>query len=283
MRATRNVRPYAYLIKPFDRDEFRRTFAVALARREEDADELPLIKDEWPKELSADGEESISQLMKFQSFAKLSKDAVRTLFEHSQIEELDSGKFFLNYVDSYDPYIPISGRLAVIESPSDGKELISNLLVAGDSFGFLPLESNFYSTRIVRAQLDSKVMVFSRSVYESVLEKNAALKTNLIIDLSNRLSSAYAFEASLAHVRVEARIVTSLLGLIPKLGKDSAGKKEIRLFLTRKELADLIGTTVETAIRLTKHLEREGYLDLTRAGIIKILDVEKLQALESNR
>jgi CRP-like cAMP-binding protein len=47
--------------------------------------------------------------------------------------------------------------------------------------------------------------------------------------------------------------------------------------LTRKELADLTGTTPETAIRVTKNLEREGLLDLTKPGVIKILSLDQLK------
>ena len=37
------------------------------------------------------------------------------------------------------------------------------------------------------------------------------------------------------------------------------------------------GTTPETAIRVTKNLEREGLLDLTKPGVIKILSLQQLK------
>ena len=99
---------------------------------------------------------------------------------------------------------------------------------------------------------------------------------------------SHNLSCSLAHSRVEHRIVSTLIALLPEFGKspvqpqlgysigsskDSAFTSSI--YMTRKELADLTGTTPETAIRVTKHLEREGLLDLTRPGIIKILDINK--------
>ena len=52
------------------------------------------------------------------------------------------------------------------------------------------------------------------------------------------------------------------------------------LRLTRRELADFTGTTVETAYRVTKRMERDGLVDLTNPGLIARIDVKKLRALE---
>jgi CRP/FNR family transcriptional regulator len=83
----------------------------------------------------------------------------------------------------------------------------------------------------------------------------------------------------LAHAKVETRIASTLLALLPEFGKGGGANGHPRIFLTRKELAELTGTTPETAIRTTKHLERQGILDLTRPGIIKILKQDDLRAL----
>jgi CRP-like cAMP-binding protein len=74
--------------------------------------------------------------------------------------------------------------------------------------------------------------------------------------------------------------VTAILTLLPELGRggDKANGPG-RIFMTRKELADLTGTTPETAIRITKNMEREGILDLSRPGIIKIVDLNGLQQM----
>jgi CRP-like cAMP-binding protein len=70
--------------------------------------------------------------------------------------------------------------------------------------------------------------------------------------------------------------VAALLALAPRFGRPAASSDQTRIFLTRKELADLTGTTPETAIRVTKNLEREGLLDLTKPGVIKILSLQQL-------
>jgi CRP/FNR family transcriptional regulator len=94
-----------------------------------------------------------------------------------------------------------------------------------------------------------------------------------------RLRRTNDLALGLAHSRVESRIVAALLALAPRFGRPSTSEDQTRIFLTRKELADLTGTTPETAIRVTKNLEREGLLDLTKPGVIKILSLKQLKGV----
>ena len=290
-RAARDVKPYAYLIKPFDRHELKRTVEIVIARTAEHEEIHPpsIIEyssttgDNSKGDGKTDGDsgadERFSAISKIPHLSTLPSPIRHTLAQTSSIKEFSSGSFLFSDGEGPTPFIPLSGRLALIESCSEGKELILNLLGPGDSFGLLLVDSEFYSKRSIRAQLDSRVLFLSRTAYAETLKKESTLAEELSQDLSARLSKAYSLAVSLAHSRVETRIITVLLSLLPRFGKDSVTKGEVRLFLTRKELAELTGTTSETAIRVTKQLERDGQLDLTRPGIIKILNTEKLQAL----
>ena len=281
-RATRDVKPYAYLIKPFDRHELKRTVEIVVARASDfDGGQEPIIVEELTGggDAESNSDERFAALSKIQTLSELSSPLRHQLAQSSSIKEFSAGSFIFSDGELPTPFVPLSGRLALIESCSEGKELILNLLGPGDSFGLLAMEAEFYTRRSIRAQLDSRVLFLARASYSEVAKKDSKLAEELYQDLSLRLSKAYSLAVSLAHSRVETRIITVLLNLLPKFGKDSVTKGEVRLFLTRKELAELTGTTSETAIRVTKQLERDGYLDLTRPGIIKILNTERLEAL----
>jgi CRP-like cAMP-binding protein len=49
--------------------------------------------------------------------------------------------------------------------------------------------------------------------------------------------------------------------------------------ITRQQIADLTGTTPETAIRVTRALQSRGLIEMSQPGIIKVLNPEALQAL----
>ncbi|MBK9372551.1 MAG: Crp/Fnr family transcriptional regulator [Holophagales bacterium] len=76
---------------------------------------------------------------------------------------------------------------------------------------------------------------------------------------------------------VETRVAQALLDLVVSSGKAEAQGASISLALTRQEIADLAGTTVETAIRIMSRWGKEG-LVLTEGDGFVIPDVERLRA-----
>ncbi|HMA94260.1 MAG TPA: helix-turn-helix domain-containing protein [Polyangiaceae bacterium] len=76
---------------------------------------------------------------------------------------------------------------------------------------------------------------------------------------------------------VEARLATLLLNLYDRFGDDLEDEtKIIPLVLSRQELADLVSTTFETAIRVMTRWEREGVVDTTCNGFV----IRKREQLE---
>jgi CRP-like cAMP-binding protein len=174
-------------------------------------------------------------------------------------------------------FMVISGRLAVIKSTAQGKELTLELLIPGDCTGILrALEPTEMDTSI-RGQVDAKVLAIPTPNLRAIVERNPLIYRRVAIELMQRSRRANNLALGLAHSRVESRIVAALLALAPRFGRPASSLDQTRIFLTRKELADLTGTTPETAIRVTKNLEREGLLDLTKPGVIKILSLQQLK------
>jgi len=100
--------------------------------------------------------------------------------------------------------------------------------------------------------------------------------------MSQRLRASHDISRGLAYDRVEVRIASTLSALVPKFSTSNDSNSDEEIFtidITRQELADLTGTSPETAIRITKAMERDGLLDLSRPCIIKILDLDRLQEI----
>lgn len=76
---------------------------------------------------------------------------------------------------------------------------------------------------------------------------------------------------------VETRVAKALLDLVVSAGRVEGQSASISLALTRQEIADLAGTTVETAIRIMSRWGKEG-LVLTEGDGFVIPDVERLRA-----
>jgi CRP-like cAMP-binding protein len=76
---------------------------------------------------------------------------------------------------------------------------------------------------------------------------------------------------------VETRVAQALLDLVETAGKADGPGAVIPLPLSRQEIADLAGTTVETAIRIMSRWGKEG-LVLTESDGFVIPDVERLRS-----
>jgi CRP/FNR family transcriptional regulator len=78
--------------------------------------------------------------------------------------------------------------------------------------------------------------------------------------------------------RVEQRIARTLLKLGQTAGADSSEGRVIELPLTRQDVADMTGTTVETAIRVMSKFRREELI-FTRRGKVVLVDLDALQEI----
>ena len=83
-------------------------------------------------------------------------------------------------------------------------------------------------------------------------------------------------EADLTGARVEARFARLFLKLADQIGRPEHGGEFVQMPLSRQELADLTGTTIETAIRLMSRWEKEDVLHTQKDGFV----VRDRQALE---
>jgi CRP-like cAMP-binding protein/CheY-like chemotaxis protein len=292
------TRPSGYIMKPFEPNELRANIEIALHRpkglkpasappsggllAEADEGMLPQQLIEGPP--VAEEEEGIAvdnyKLEAVESVALFSGVPARDLADIARaalIHDVSAGEYLS--MDGEQPefgFMVLSGRLAVIKSTQQGKELTLDLLIPGDCSGIMrALEPTEVDTSI-RGQTDAKLLSIPTAKLKALAEKHPVIYRHITLEMIRRNRRTNDLALGLAHSRVESRIIAALLALAPRFGRPTTSIDSTRIFLTRKELADLTGTTPETAIRVTKNLEREGLLDLTKPGVIKILSLKQL-------
>jgi len=67
--------------------------------------------------------------------------------------------------------------------------------------------------------------------------------------------------------RVEYRMARLFLALAERLGRERGDHLEIPLVLSRQEIADMVGTTQETAIRVMSRWAKENLVSTTDTGL----------------
>ena len=118
-------------------------------------------------------------------------------------------------------------------------------------------------------------MVIPRERFHQMLARYPRLASAVIFDLTHRVRHLSDLVQSLAIERVERRLARILLRLARISGEPHEDGVLIKLPLTRQDLADMAGTTVETTIRTLSRMRREGIVD-TVHGYMLIRDAERL-------
>lgn len=157
----------------------------------------------------------------------------------------------------------VAGRVKVVKLLPAGKELILEILGPGDPLGAVAAyESRPYPASATALE-DTTCLLLRRGAFLVLLETCPSLVRGLLVGLSFRLLELTQRLAEVAGSRVETRFAHLFLKLAERLGRPRGSEVEIPLVLSRQDLADLTGTTIETCIRV---MSRWGKEDLVRTG-----------------
>jgi len=167
-------------------------------------------------------------------------------------------------------YIVAEGKVKVLKHSSLGKEFIIAFFGPGEMFGEVAVFENKPYPASAQSVDETRVVGIKRQDFLSFLANRPQVALRIINVLGGRLRDAQGRLRDLAGERVEQRLTSVLLMLSAKLGPT--------LPFTRQEIADMAGTTTETAIRVMSHLKDRGIIRSVRGKVI-ILDEEKLRLL----
>jgi len=166
------------------------------------------------------------------------------------------------------------GKIKVAKIGEGGREQIVRLAKAGDILGYRALLSGDQYTCSATVIEDSTVCFIPKEFFFSLIEKNAPLSLQVLKMLSYDLKKAENKITDLAQKPVRERLAEALLFLKETYGfeKDMA---TINVSFTREEIANIVGTATETAIRLLSEFKHDHIIEL-KGKRIKILDHQKL-------
>ncbi len=167
-------------------------------------------------------------------------------------------------------YIVVEGRVKVIKHSSSGKEFIVAFFDPGEMFGEVAVFEDKPYPASAQVITDTRILGIKKENFLAFLSTHPRVALSIIGILGGRLRDAQGRLRDLAGERVEQRLARTLLMLFSKLGST--------LPFTRQELADMAGTTTETAIRVMTQLKERGIISSVRGQII-ILDEAKLRLL----
>ena len=167
-------------------------------------------------------------------------------------------------------FMVAEGRVKALKHSSLGKEFVIAFFEPGEMFGEVAVFGNKSYPASAQAVAYTRVLGIRKEDLLSFIACRPELALRIINVLGERLRDAQSRLRDIAGERVEQRLARTLLMLSSKLGPT--------LPFTRQELADMAGTTTETAIRVMSHFKDEGIIRSVRGKTI-IVDEAKLRSL----
>lgn len=171
----------------------------------------------------------------------------------------------------------VEGRVKVFKSTPAGKEIILEIFSAGDPLGAVAVYEGLPFMASAQTIEPSRVLRIEKAAFFTLLEENPQFVRGLLSGLTLRLAELTRRLAELSGARVEARFARLFLKLCDQIGRPERGGTFVPMPLSRQELADLTGTTIETAIRIMSRWQKEGLLHTDKDGFV-VLDRSALEA-----
>lgn len=151
-------------------------------------------------------------------------------------------------------YKVVSGAVRTYKVLNDGRRQISSFYLPGEIFG---LEVGGEHTFSAEAVADSKILVIRRSAVVALAGRDK--------EVARQLWRMTATELQRAHDHIMLLIKTAqerVVGFLLEMAARTPGASEVDLPMSRQDIADYLGLTIETVSRMVTQLERSGTIAL---------------------
>jgi len=251
-----------YLTKPFQADELLNIIETRIKLRE-------IVSKQYPQNLEG--------LSNFFSDAKaqialegLATDReIKTFQKKEYIFRAGKRPFHLFYV--------LYGSVKLVEENIDGKELITQIVKPNQFMGYTALiQEEAYHKNAVALE-DCEICIIPKDDFLNLIYKDANVSQKFIKMLSNELKEKEHKLMNMAYNSVRKRVADSLVELATKKN-EAETKQDLKVTVLREDLAAMVGTAKESAIRALCDIKETGFIKI-EPGYIDILDLEGLKGL----
>ena len=201
-------------------------------------------------------------------FMSLSEDYLRTLATVVTRKSAPRSTTIMGAGDATDSlYLVLSGRLKVMMSDSDGKEVILSILGPGEFFGEMGLIDDEPRSASVVSIEACELLSIAKRDFKKCMADNFEMSQAVMRGLVKRLREADRKIGSLALLDVYGRVARLLLDMAENVD----GEKIVTKRLPKQDIAKMIGASREMVSRVMKDLQTGGFIEV-RGGSIFLKD-----------
>lgn len=169
-----------------------------------------------------------------------------------------------------------SGVASLSKLLPDGRRQITGFLYPADFYG-IAVDGGYANSLTAVTHL--RLCCFLRGKYEELLEKFPNLESRLLLHASNELAIAQEQMLLLGRKVAVEKLASFLLMVSDRVGRSGQADNRLWLPMTREDIGDYIGLTMETTSRMFSELQKLGAISRRPDGKIDVLDKQLLRGI----
>lgn len=203
----------------------------------------------------------------------------------AHLKEIDSAKTTNHYKPKqivfyegnipYGLYCVTSGKIKVYKMDAEGHQQIVRLAGPGDILGYRCLLADEPYSATAETLEEAEICFLDKKTFVHILETHPMTASHVLRSLAKDLGHAESQMVGLVHKNIRERLAELFLIFQKKYGEKVSNGTHLKISLTREELAELIGTTQESVIRLITEFKQDGLISVDGRNIT-LLDTKKL-------
>ena len=227
--------------------------------------------------MSATTGETIALLHRVPVFSALGDEELAHVAEVAVPRRFDSGEVVFREGDESNTcYIVRSGQARAIREHSDGRSITLANFGPGDIFGELAMFDNERRSATVEAIETTEAIAILGGDMRRLLRQHPDIAIKLLSALGRRLRQTNERLARQSFQTVQSRVASVLLQFVSTSRAQGGGDGDVLVTSTQADLAQLAGSSRESASRFLAVLERAGVITQGR-GKLTVHDADALR------
>jgi CRP-like cAMP-binding protein len=213
--------------------------------------------------------EVVELLARVPAFSTLTPEDLERIAQLAVPRSFDPGQMVFLEGDSSDTcYIVRYGHARAVRGHGDGRTITLATFGPGDIFGELAMFEDERRSATVEAIEELSVVAVLGPDMRRLMVEHPQIATRLVVALGRRLRDTNERLARQSFQTVQSRVAAALGGLVAQAVAEGASVPEVEVVATQADLAQLAGSSRESASRFLAVLERAGVISQGRGRLL---------------
>ena len=208
-------------------------------------------------------------------------DILARRFQAGQIRTFEAKEHMFREGDAVTQvYMVEVGHICIYRTLADGRRQVIDFAYPGDMVGLGAMGEH---TNNAQATTRTRVRFITTATLQQAVREDGRLGLKVCEALSRELTASRELLFTVSQRTAGERVASFLIALALRNERSGGDPCEFVLPMTRADIADFLGLTIETVSRTFTKLRTDGLIDLAQSVLVTIVDYGQLKAAADGR